>query len=106
MGRLRIRLVPITAVPGLIVIVLGVVLGIAGVAAGTLLVSALSGHPASLFIDGRLSDPVGYANATADLWLIAFFPALTLATCHALPTWGRAAAAGSATLLVETALLS
>src|SRR3954447_23205714 len=86
---------------------LGVVaFGTTLVAIGTLVVSATRANASGLFLDGRLSDPVGYANATADLWLIAFWPALHLARTRSLP-WGvRALAAGSATLLVETAVLS
>src|SRR3954452_4292150 len=85
---------------------LGVVaFGVALVAIGTLVVSATRTNGAGLFVDGRLSDPVGYANATADLWVLGFWPALQLARTVTLP-WGvRSLAAGSATLLLETGVL-
>jgi hypothetical protein len=88
-------------------VALGVVaFGTALVAAGTLVVTATRSNASALFLDGRLSDPIGYANATADLWLIAFWPALHLARTETV-RWGvRALAAGSATLLLETAVLS
>lgn len=86
---------------------LGVVaFGTALTAAIVLIVSAVRSSPAGLFLDGRLSDPIGYANATADLWMIGFWPALQLARTKTIP-WGvRALAAGSASLLIETAVLS
>ena len=48
----------------------------------------------TLFLEGRLAEPLGYANATANLWLIAFWPALHLAIARdvAWPLRGLASA--------------
>lgn len=72
---------------------------------GTLL-SGTGGDAADLFLEGRLAEPTQYANATADLWLIAFWPALHLATVRSVPWPVRGAALAAATILAETALLS
>ncbi len=55
---------------------------------------------------GRLTYPSGYANANAALWLMAFWPAILLASGGRLP-WGvRGVLAGGSVLLAEVALLS
>jgi hypothetical protein len=83
------------------------VFGVASLAAGTLAATALGADPMRLFIDGRLAEPTGYANATADLWLLAFWPALALAAgSPEVPRALRALALGGASLLLETAVLS
>ncbi|HUR84043.1 MAG TPA: O-antigen ligase family protein [Solirubrobacteraceae bacterium] len=84
-----------------------VAFGTGAVALGVLVVSA-GGDVGALFVDGRLSAPTGYANATACLWLIAFWPALQLAagTGRTLGWPLRALALATAALLLETALLS
>jgi hypothetical protein len=57
-------------------------------------------------IEGRLIYPAGYVNATAAMWLMAFWPSLLLARSERLP-WGlRGVLAGGAVLLAEVALLS
>lgn len=60
----------------------------------------------ALFADERLNYPVGYPNATAAQWLMAFWPALLLARGPRLP-WGlRGLLAGGAVVLADVALLS
>lgn len=83
-----------------------VVFGLAAAAAAILAVIALGDDPTRYFVDGRLSDPVGYANALANLWLIGFFPALHLAIDRDAPMTLRGLALASATLLLELSLLS
>jgi hypothetical protein len=68
--------------------------------------SGTGGDAAKLFLEGRLSEPTQYANATADLWLIAFWPALHLSTARSVPWPVRGAALAAATVLAEVALLS
>ena len=51
-------------------------LGLAVVAAATVLGAAGSDDPALRFIGARLVEPTGYANATAALFALAFWPAL------------------------------
>jgi tetratricopeptide (TPR) repeat protein len=60
----------------------------------------------ALFSGERLSYPVGYANATAAQWLMAFWPALLLASARRLPWLLRGLLAGGAVLLAGVALLS
>jgi hypothetical protein len=70
------------------------------------LVASTHGDPARLFLEGRLSLPFGYSNATADFWLIGLWPALWLA-CDPNVGWPlRGLALGAAGLLMEAALLS
>ncbi len=57
-------------------------------------------------VEGRLIYPADYVNATAAMWLMAFWPSLLLARSERLP-WGlRGVLAGGAVLLAEVALLS
>ncbi|MEJ7788119.1 MAG: O-antigen ligase family protein [Solirubrobacteraceae bacterium] len=88
-------------------VILGLVgAGIGALAVGVLLDSALSADRTTMFIGGRLSEPAGYANATAGLWLIGLFPALGLA-CHRGLAWPvRSASLGVACMLLEMSLLS
>jgi tetratricopeptide (TPR) repeat protein len=80
--------------------------GVAAIAAGILAGGVISGDPADLFLGGRLAEPAGYLNATANLWLIGLWPAVYLATMPSWPPWARALALSAATLLVEIELLS
>ena len=80
--------------------------GLVAIAVGVLVQSAVSADSSGLFIESRLSAPTGYANATAGLWLIGFWPALALACASRTPAVVRVAALGGACLLLETALLS
>jgi tetratricopeptide (TPR) repeat protein len=61
---------------------------------------------AALFSGERLAYPVGYPNATAAQWLMAFWPALLMARGTHLP-WGlRGLLAGGAVVLADVALFS
>jgi tetratricopeptide (TPR) repeat protein len=87
-----------------------VVLGAVAIALGTLATLPTDGAALSTtFVDGRLSSPLGYANATASFWGMAFWPALALATGAARTRAARAlrpVALAAAGLLAQTALLS
>jgi len=86
-----------------------VVVGVSAIAVGTLASLPTGGGSLAGFIDGRLLTPLGYANATASFWCIAFWPALAFASAAALSPEQRvmrAAALGSAGLLVQVSLLS
>jgi O-Antigen ligase len=60
----------------------------------------------ALFAGERLRYPVGYPNATAAQWLMAFWSALLLARCRRLPWALRGLLAGGAVVLADVALLS
>jgi tetratricopeptide (TPR) repeat protein len=60
----------------------------------------------ALFTGERLSYPVGYPNATAAQWSMAFWPALLLAGAPRLPWWLRGVLAGGAVVLADVALFS
>jgi O-antigen ligase len=60
----------------------------------------------ALFSDERLDYPVGYPNATAAQWLMAFWPALLLAREERLPPALRGLLAGGAVVLADLALFS
>ncbi|HEX8121471.1 MAG TPA: O-antigen ligase family protein [Solirubrobacteraceae bacterium] len=84
----------------------GVALGIGALAVGLLVVTAVREDPSTVFVEGRISDPFGYANATADFWLIGFFPALHLAIGRDSAWPLRGVFLGVSVLLLETAVLS
>jgi predicted secreted protein len=60
----------------------------------------------ALFSGERLAYPVGYPNATAAQWLMAFWPALLLARGASLPWALRGLLAGGAVVLADVALFS
>jgi O-Antigen ligase/Tetratricopeptide repeat len=60
----------------------------------------------ALFSGERLAYPVGYPNATAAQWLMAFWPALLLARSERLPWALRGLLAGAAVVLADVALFS
>lgn len=83
-----------------------VAFGTAAIALVVLVRGSASSEPFRMFVEGRLADPTGYLNATANLWLIGFFGAAHLA-CSRLVSWPvRGLGLASATLLLQTALLS
>lgn len=82
------------------------VLALAGLAAYEAARVATASSPGSLFVDGRLLAPAGYPNANAALWLMAFWPALGLASARELPAALRGLFAGAAVVLADLALLS
>jgi hypothetical protein len=69
------------------------------------LLSAAGGDPGGHFIEGRLAEPVGYANANAALWSSAFFPCVVLASRRETGPLLRALFVGSAVLLGGLALM-
>jgi tetratricopeptide (TPR) repeat protein len=85
-----------------------VAIGATVLAAATLASLTTSGSSLAAFVDGRLAGPLGYANATASFWCIAFWPALAFATGPARSRAARIArpvALASAGLLAQLALL-
>jgi hypothetical protein len=68
---------------------------------------AATGHGfQALFSGERLTYPVGYPNATAAQWLMAFWPTLLLARGAQLPWALRGLLAGGAVVLADVALFS
>jgi tetratricopeptide (TPR) repeat protein len=93
--------------PGTAAWVLGLwTAGIGAIAVVTLVRVGAVDDPSSLFFDGRLIAPVGYVNAEAATWLMAFWPAVTLAASARVPWWARGVAAALAVVLLDVALLS
>jgi hypothetical protein len=93
--------------PGAANAALGLVaFGLALVACGTLLVTTGADDASELFLGGRLAEPIGYANATANLWLIGIWPALHLALARDVVWPVRGLGLAAATVLLEIALLS
>lgn len=80
--------------------------GVGAIAIGLLVVTATESEPAELFLQGRLSEPVGYANATANLFLLGAFPAIGLAVAREERWPLRGVALALATVLLSTALLT
>lgn len=88
----------------------GWVLGAWTLALGALatitLLRVAGGDPLGMFVDDRLADPAGYPNAAAATWMVAVWPAVTLAAARAVPWWLRGLFAAAAVVLIEVALLS
>lgn len=80
--------------------------GIAVLAVVTLVRAAASGNPGSFFIGGQLSEPAGYSNANAALFLTAAWPALYLASRRWLQPALRIVALACAGVLFNVSLLS
>jgi O-antigen ligase len=86
-----------------------VAIGAAVLAAATLASPATAGSSLDAFVDGRLIGPLGYANATASFWCIAFWPTLAFATGPARSRAARVVrpvALAGAGLLAQIAVLS
>jgi tetratricopeptide (TPR) repeat protein len=66
----------------------------------------VSGEPGELFLGGRLSGPLGYPNATAALFVLAFWPTVGLASRSWLWAPARVGAFGLAALLLQLSLLA
>jgi hypothetical protein len=79
--------------------------GTAAVVAGHFAAAVFAGDPTSSFIGARFSDPAGYINATAALVLMAFWPALVLASRREVPWLLRGVLLGCAGLLLQLGLL-
>jgi hypothetical protein len=63
-------------------------------------------HPEDLFLAGRLDDPVGYRNATACLFALAFWPLVSAAARHGFGAVLRASSFGGAALVLGLAFLT
>ena len=93
--------------PGSAALLLGAYsVAIAVVALFSLLNAADAAVPNESFIAARLTGPGGYHNATAALYVGAFFPALVLATRRETPWMLRGLLAVSGALLLQVSLLS
>jgi hypothetical protein len=60
----------------------------------------------SVFVDGRMAGPIGYENATAALFMMAFWAALLLAARPATPRAGRAMLLAVAGMLLDFTILA
>ena len=80
--------------------------GTALIALSLLLTGVVGGDAADLFLGGRLAEPTGYLNATANLWLIGFWPVLYFATRRGTPGWLRGLGLAAAVLLLQVDVLS
>lgn len=83
-------------------------LGVALLCAGRM-ITWLGADDLSRFFEpasDRMSDPLGYPNATAALPAMAMVPALLLASLREVPAWARAAALPVAVFLGEFALFA
>jgi hypothetical protein len=76
------------------------VAAVSGTGLATALHIRFGEEPVSSFIEGRLSYPISYANALAAFFLIAFWPAATVAARRSAGLVTRALAVGSATLVL------
>jgi O-Antigen ligase len=65
-----------------------------------------SSHPENLYWNGRMAFPVSYPNALAAMLLVGFWPAIGLAAERGLPAVVRAAAVGSAAVMLSDLLLA
>ncbi|QEC47319.1 hypothetical protein FSW04_06785 [Baekduia soli] len=93
--------------PSTAAVVLGTwTLGMGVLATITLVRVGTVADPVRLFLDGRLVDPAGYANAAAALWLMPLWPAVTLAASPRVPWALRGLLAAAAVVLIDVALLS
>jgi hypothetical protein len=81
-------------------------LGMVALALVTLLRISGAADVSTLFAEDRLSDPAGYPNAAACMWLMALWPAVVLAANRRVHFALRGVVAGGAVLLLEVALLS
>lgn len=79
---------------------------VALVAVGVLVATSVADRPSDMFLEGRLAEPIDYANATANLWLVGLFPCLWMAIASAARWPQRAAGLAGAALLLQMALLS
>jgi O-antigen ligase len=79
--------------------------GVSCIGAVWLIRVASSTATADYFIDGRLSGPVEYVNASVALWMLGALPALYLASARELPAPARGLFLGLAVLLLQLSLL-
>jgi len=86
-------------------VMLGAVVSGATIVAGWELGRLLLDNGATLFLGGRLNDPLGYINAQGDVFVVGFFGMLALAERSRVP-WRAGAGAFGATCMGGLALLS
>ncbi|MDX6716312.1 MAG: hypothetical protein QOH30_2870 [Baekduia sp.] len=88
-------------------VVLGLwVVAIGGIALVEALRVPLVADPRTLFSAGRFMPPAGYPNATAAVFLMAFWPAVALAASRRVPPVLRALFAATAVLTFDVSLLA
>jgi tetratricopeptide (TPR) repeat protein len=80
-------------------------LGVAAIGLVELISVWGAAHPGEHFMDGRLSEPVGYVNGNVAMWSAAFWPCVVLAARREVPVGLRALFAGSGALLGGLALM-
>ena len=68
--------------------------------------SAFAGDAAEVFFDGRLAAPIGYENASAALFLAAFWAALLVAALRQTSRIARGVMLAAAGLLLELTILA
>jgi hypothetical protein len=82
----------------------GVVCGIAAIALYTVVWMLLDGP--AVFLAGRLNEPIGYRNATALLFCLAYWPLLVVAAARSQGRALRAVSFGLAVLMLGLAFLT
>jgi tetratricopeptide (TPR) repeat protein len=88
-------------------VVLGLwVVAIGGIALVEALRVPLVADPRTLFSAGRLMPPAGYPNATAAVFLMAFWPAVALAASRRVPPVLRGVFAATAVVTFDVSLLA
>ena len=80
-------------------------LGVALIGFVTIVAAGSSEDAGPYFIGGRLIDPIGYVNGDAAVFVLAFWPALFLASQRELPTLLRPVFLAAAGVLAQLALL-
>lgn len=76
-----------------------------GAIGAALLVVLLVGDSSAHFSDARLATPTGYVNATVAVWMLAFWPAVYLASDRTVDRRLRPLFLGVATLMLDLAVL-
>jgi tetratricopeptide (TPR) repeat protein len=80
--------------------------GVAALGAIFLARAADAANPDAYFLLGRFAEPAGYQNANCALFLMAFFPAVFLASRPEVPAVLRGTELAAAAVLLELALLT
>jgi O-antigen ligase len=83
----------------------GFALATAGVGAWEV-IQAIAGSDPAAFAGGRLAGPVGYENASAALFILAFWPAVLLACRRATPWPARGILLAAASVLLHLCVLA
>lgn len=92
---------PMWTVPRAVAVLVFWALGAVVVGVITLQEVIHSAHPAELFTGSRLSEPFGYANATAAFFLMPMWPMLAIASRREQPPLLRALCLGAAGFLAQ-----